>query len=113
MSLQQLLQSIFGRDWARLAAKTLGVGAHSIYRWSRRKRPLSEHEAALLLAKVPARRREIEKEWRQGLTRAERLKFDWARHERVIHLDREMREQLDQLSAAETSLRDTIAKPCQ
>ena len=109
MSLRPLLQSLFGRDWARLAGETLSVRADSIYRWSCRKRPLLEHEAMLLLAKVQPRRRQIEKEWQQGLAAAGRLMFDWARHERMIHLDREMREQLDQLSAAEASLCATIA----
>ena len=113
MPRKQLLQSIFGRDWARLAANTLGISASSIYGWTRRMRPLSKHEATLLLAKVPARRRNIEKEWRLGLTAAARLTFDWARHERVIHLDREKRERLDHVSAAEEFLRGTTEKGSQ
>jgi|SRR5579872_3456112 len=113
MPRKQLLQSIFGRDWSRLAAKTLGISASSIYGWTRRMRPLSKYEATLLHAKVPARRRDIEKEWRLGLTAAARLTFEWARRERVIHLDREKQESLDHVSAAEAFLRDTTEKRSQ
>jgi hypothetical protein len=104
MPLRKLLQLLFGPRWVQGAAKELGLRERSIDGKCRRGR-LSEHQAALLLARVPRRRREIENEWRKRLAAAEQLAFEWARHGQVSHLDREVRQQLDGLSAAEAWLR--------
>ena len=76
---RELLPSLFGRHWARRSTKTLGRSAISMYRSSCRARPLIKYEIMQLLAQVPARRREIEKRWRRGVTVAEGLMFEWAR----------------------------------
>ena len=111
MPLRELLRSIFGRGWARLAAATLRRSEAQIYGWCRRNAPLSTRDLACLLAVIARRRSEIEKEWHEARVAAARLVFEWARDRQLRHLDAERRRRLDELSAAEVWIRDATPNP--
>jgi hypothetical protein len=111
MPLREMLRSIFGRGWARLAAATLNRSEAQIYGSCRRDAPLSTRDLACLLAIIATCRVEIEKEWREARVAARRLVFDWARDRQLRHLDAERRRRLDELSAAEAWIRDATPNP--
>src|SRR6266568_5971137 len=100
MPLRELLQLLFGEHWVRRAAEGLGIKEQSIYRKCK-KEQLSRQQMTLLLAKVPECRREIHNEWQRAVVAASHLAFDWARSEKIGHIDRDLRHRLERLSAAE------------
>jgi len=111
MSLRELLRLIFGRGSTRLAADALNRSAAQIDGWSRRGRALSRRDMVRLLEIIASRRSKIENEWREARIAAGRLVFEWARERQLTHLDAEMHRRLDQLTAAETWIRDAMPKP--